>query len=114
MPDKFEQVNWPMVHDTRHKVSCMFQVQVCKQVMGIDGTSFNQSQYQHDKDPKCPSCEEYVETCSHVLHCNEEGRVSALQQTTALLDEWLVSVWCDMMCEVKGGYYGRNSTRKAS
>ena len=86
MPDQFEQVDWPMVHTTLHKVPRMFQIWACKQVMDIAGTNFNQSKYQDEKDPTCPSCDECIETCPHVIHCNEAGRVDALKQTITLLD----------------------------
>ena len=72
MPDQFEQVDWPMVHETLHEVPCMFQVWDCKQVMGIAGTNFNQPKYQHDKNPKIPSCDKYVKICSHMLHYNKD------------------------------------------
>ena len=73
MPDQFEQVDWPMVHETLHKVPRMFQVWDCKQVMGIAGTNFNyQPKYQQDKDPKFPSCDKYIKTCYHILHYNKD------------------------------------------
>ena len=68
---------------------------LCIQVIDIDGTNFNQSQYQHDKDPEYPSCDECVQTCPHVLPYNKEGRVDARQQTIAPLDEWLKDVGMD-------------------
>ena len=79
MHNLFEQVKWPMAHETLHNVPDMFQEWACKQVMGIADTNFNQSQYQQDKDPKFPSCDKLIEICSYVLHYNKEGRVDVLQ-----------------------------------
>ena len=40
----------------------------------------------------CPSCNEEEETCRHVLGCDEEGRVKALNCTIDLLDHWMRTV----------------------
>ena len=40
----------------------------------------------------CPSCGQEEETCQHVLCCEEEGRVKALNCTIDLLDSWLQKV----------------------
>ena len=42
--------------------------------------------YKANHDPICPSCNEEEETCRHVLGCDEEGRVKALNCTIDLLD----------------------------
>ena len=36
-----------------------------------------------------------VETCHHILHCEEERRVAALNCTIDLLDSWLKKVGTD-------------------
>ena len=43
----------------------------------------------------CPSCNEEEETCRHVLCCDEDGRVNALNCTINLLDIWLRTVGTD-------------------
>ena len=47
------------------------------------------------QDIECPSCGKEVETCHHILHCEEEGRVAALNCTIDLLDSWLKKVGTD-------------------
>ena len=42
--------------------------------------------------PMCPSCNEEEETCRHVLGCDEEGRVKALNCTIDLLENWMRTV----------------------
>ena len=36
-----------------------------------------------------------METCHHILHCEEEGGVAALNCTIDLLDSWLKKVGTD-------------------
>ena len=111
MPDQFEQVDWPMVHETLHEVPRMFIVCYCKQVMGISGTNFNQPKYQQNKDPKFPSCDKYVKTCSHMLHYNKDeamhfnGQLTYWTRRSRKLERiWACgSVWYDMH-EGKGGF----------
>ena len=43
-------------------------------------------------DVLCPSCGEEADTCAHVLHCEEKGRVDALVGSIKSPDEWLASV----------------------
>ena len=49
-----------------------------------------------DIDPRCLSCnlgeDSPHETCSHVLYCEEEGRVAALNCTIDLMNNWLWTV----------------------
>lgn len=53
----------------------LFAFCVCKQVMGVAGTNEMEAQYtpNHNKN-KCPSCWVPIETCGHVLNCEEDGR----------------------------------------
>ena len=51
-----------------------------------------QSQYKPHHDPTCPSCNQCVETCAHVLSCNESGLVDALYWYINLLEKWLNKV----------------------
>ena len=60
--------------------------------MNIVGTKLAQSRYKPHHDPTCPSCDKCVETCVHVLSCNEAGRVDALYQSINLLDNSLKKV----------------------
>jgi hypothetical protein len=46
-------------------------------------------------DPRCPSCLQEKETCSHILHCHDAGRVKALHLTISLLADWLEEVGTD-------------------
>ena len=41
--DAFDKVDWPNVNWTLHKVPCLFQIWVCKQVMIIPATNKNLS-----------------------------------------------------------------------
>ena len=77
-------------NDGLHDVPRMFAVWACKQVTDIAPTNANRKVYQPDHDPKCPSCSECDETCAHVLHCEEAGRVDALQRSISTLDKWLL------------------------
>ena len=70
----------------------MFQVFACKQVTDIAGVNVTLARYTPHKDTACPSCGQEVETCHHVLHCKEEGRVAVLNCTIYLLDSWLKKV----------------------
>lgn len=67
----------------------MFQLWACKQVMGIAATNGLRARWTEGLDPKCPSCQRHKETCSHVLYCEEAGRVDVLLQTIRLLEHWL-------------------------
>ena len=63
-----------------------------QKVMNIAGTNLIQSQYKPHHDPTCPTCDQCVETFSHVLSFNEAGQVDALYQSINLLDKWLNKV----------------------
>ena len=58
-----------------------------KQVTNIAGVNSNQAVYKANHDPMCPSCNEEEETCRHILGCDVEGRVKALNCTIDLLDK---------------------------
>jgi hypothetical protein len=45
--------------------------------------------------PPLPSCGQARETCSHILLCNDMGRVEALMHSINLLEHWLVEVDAD-------------------
>ena len=79
--DQFKEVAWRQVYDTLHLVPRMFGIWTCKQVMGIAGTNYN------------PSCDFCLETCGHVLFCEEEGRVNALHKTIRSLES-LIQTQC--------------------
>ena len=68
--------------------------------MDVAGMNLNQSKsiYTEGNDPHCPccpSCSTAPESCSHVLHCEEVGRVNALQRSIGWLDTCLEGVGTD-------------------
>lgn len=91
-PASFHEVAWEEVYATLHEVPRMFQLWAAKQVMGIAGTNSYQARYKEDHDPHCPSCDNAIETCAHVLHCCEAGRVEALHRSIGWLDDWMKEV----------------------
>ena len=95
LPDQFKEVDWEMVHTALHALPRMFQIWACKQVMGVAGTNLFQSKYRPKHDPMCPSCTRSVESCSHVLHCPEEGRVDTLLGTIDFLNSWMKKIGTD-------------------
>ena len=80
--EAFNQVAWRSVLAALHEVPEMFQKWACKQVHNIADTNGNVAKRRSNNEaplcPKCPSCTIEVETCQHVLQCNEEGRVEVL------------------------------------
>ena len=60
--------------------------------MGEAGTNLKQSYYTEGHDPHCPSCAQALETCKHVLMCDEAGRVDALALSIGRLNDWLGKV----------------------
>lgn len=48
-----------------------------------------QARYTPNHSKKCPSCGVAVETCAHVLICEESGRVESLHKSISLLDKWM-------------------------
>ena len=85
----FNEVTWQHVYDTLHNVPRLFQLWACKQVMEVTDTNINQLMYKENHDPHCPSCDVALETCQHVLHCEEVGRVNALKRDVGWLKDWL-------------------------
>ena len=73
----------------------MFQIWTCKHVMGVAGTNLYQSKYRTNHDPKCPSFTGCVESCTHVLECQEEGRIETLLGTIDFLDIWMKNIGTD-------------------
>ena len=88
---QFQEVAWKQVHDTLCEAPRMFQIFACKQVNDIAGVNVNLARYTPHQDKVCPSCCQEAETCHHVLLCEEEGRVAALNRTINLLDMGLMS-----------------------
>ena len=86
----FREVAWKeAVYPTLHDVPRLFALWACKQVQEVAGTNLQQSQYNDEHDPHCPSCTLSLETCSHVLHCPHAGRVDALRRSIDLFDDWI-------------------------
>ena len=73
----------------------MFRVFACKQVNNIAGVKVSLTRYTPYQDTAYPSCGQEVKTCYHILNCEEEGRVAALNRTIYLLDSWLKKVGTD-------------------
>jgi len=92
---QFDEVDWPAIHQTLLDVPRMFSIWACKQVMDIAPTNLNQKQYKPEHDPLCPSCGRVEETCAHVLHCEEAGRVECLGRSIDNMAEWLRDVGTD-------------------
>jgi hypothetical protein len=92
MADEFEEVawRWRAVHSALWDVPRMFQIWATKQVMEVAGTNLMQSKYKEGHDKMCPSCICCIETCGHILRCQEEGRVDILEKSIDLLDDWLI------------------------
>lgn len=57
--------------------------------MDVAGTNVNQALITEGHKPYCPSCDNVLETYTHVLHCEEAGRVDALHCLIDWLDNWL-------------------------
>jgi hypothetical protein len=93
--DAFDEVAWRVVHTALWEVPRLFQIWAAKQVMGLAGTNEMQARYKEGHDKKCPSCNVADETCGHILHCQEEGRVEVLEKLIDLLDDWLIDQGTD-------------------
>ena len=89
--EQFHAIAWREVYEALHEVPEMFQKWACKQVLDIAATNCNLAVYKEDHDPRCPSCEDDIETTGHILCCREVGRVEALQLSISLLDDWLAA-----------------------
>ena len=115
--DQFEEVEWPLLHKALNDVPRMIQVWACKQVCGVAGTNEMQARYTPNHSKKCPSCYTCVETCSHVLDCEEEGRVDLLHQCTdpmlqKVLIEYAHGRGGKTMSKIVGGKTGKCDSRK--
>jgi hypothetical protein len=86
--DKFEEVDWELVHRTLHSVPRLFQVWASKHVLGIAGT-MKFLAHQDGCEPTCPSCRPCEETCTHIARCPEAGRMEAFLQAVAKLSRWM-------------------------
>merc|ERR1712086_667377 len=109
----FREVAWRQVNETLHAVPRLFQLWACKQVTDAAGTNVNQATYIEGHDPRCPSCDREMETCAHVLHCGEAGRVEAFCRSIDWLKDWLEEVGTDLSLRVALVEYarGRGDTR---
>lgn len=87
--NQFDEMDWPSVHQTLFDVPRMFSIWAYKQVMDIAPTNLNQKKYKPNHDPLCPSYGLVEETCSHVLLCEEIGRVYSLGRSIDNMATWL-------------------------
>lgn len=94
-PSEFDSVDWESIDAALVSVPRLFQIWACKQVNGIAGTFKFRSRYESGVEPMCPSCTVEEETCGHILHCQEQGRVRALLASFEVLEEWLEEVNTD-------------------
>ncbi len=89
--DKFDKVDWEMIHIPLRRVPRMLQIWACKQIMDIAPANKNRL-WECLLCPLCPSCAQVPETCSHILFCNHAGRVDVLMKSIDLLASWLTEV----------------------
>ncbi len=92
--DKFDKVDWEIIHFTLHRVPRMFQIWACKQIMDIAPANRNKPG-ERSLCPLCPSCTQVPKRCTHVLFCNHAGRVDVLMKSINLLACWLTEVDTD-------------------
>ncbi len=87
----FDEVDWPHVHRTlNNKVSQLFELWACKQVMNIAATNKNlHRRHCNGHSNKCPCCTIHVEMAEHILLCPKEGRVEVFRLATSALERWL-------------------------
>ncbi len=69
---QFDDINWPSVHGTLHKLLRLFQIWAAKHINNIAGTMMFLS-HQDGRCKLCPSCQMWEETCQHVARCPEVG-----------------------------------------
>lgn len=48
------------------------------------------------QDKKCPSWNICIESCSHVLTCEEEGCIEVLHRSIELLKQWMKNYETDI------------------
>ena len=87
--EQFDEIYWPACYQALVEAPRMFQIFASKQTFGIAGCNVNQAYYTPGHNKMCPSCGVVQETSSHVLHCNEVGRVDVLHKSIDYLDRWL-------------------------
>jgi hypothetical protein len=108
---KFDLVDWEMVYKTLLEAAKLFQLWVCKQVMGIAG----KREWDRSEMRKCPSCTIARNTCAHVLFCDHEGRVETLKHTLEFMEKWMEQAdtepdLLDYIAEYAHGVGGRTMT----
>jgi hypothetical protein len=87
-------------HKALHHVPrLLFAPFVCKQVMDIAGANSRLSKHEPSHSPLCPSCLDCIETCGHVLTCEQEDRVKCFLMSADNLEKWLRSVGTDPTLE---------------
>ncbi len=84
----FDKVGWDSVHGALHSVSRLFQVWALKHLLGIASTMKFLS-HQDGREPVCPSCLAWEETCSHIAQCPEAGHTAAFQQSVSGFTSWM-------------------------
>jgi hypothetical protein len=82
---EFDYVDWELVYEKLRDVPRLFQLWLCKQVMGVAGTM----EWDKTAVRSCPSCMVARDTCIHVLFCSHKGRVETFKHTLDLMEEWL-------------------------
>ena len=109
----FRGISWSQVYDTLPKVPQLFQLWAYKEVTDAAGTNLKQARYPGGPDPHCPSGDSVLETCTHMLHCKEAGRVEALRWSIDWLDNCLKEVGTEQsLCVALVEYArGRGNTR---
>lgn len=96
-PDQFEEVKWPVVNKALHNVPRMFQCWACKQVTDVAETNQMQAIYMPNHDKNCPSCGVCIETCGHVLSCEESSKVDLLHKSINSVDQWMKDQGTDLV-----------------
>jgi hypothetical protein len=87
--EQFDEVYWPACYRALSDTPRMFQLFASKQTLGIAGCNVNQAFYTPGHNKMCPSCGVVQERCSHVLMCEEAGRVEVLHNSIEHLNRWL-------------------------
>ncbi len=85
---QIECINWESIHHTLHNLPRLFQIWAAKHVLGVTGT-MKFLAHQDRRSSLCPSCQECIETCTHIARCSETGRCKAFHQSTEEVERWL-------------------------
>ena len=92
-PEELKEMARMQVYDALHDVPLMFQLSACKQVMDVAGTDYSLAKRNKEEhDQCCLSRGQEIQTCSHILQCNEADRVGAMKRFIGSLDNLLQSV----------------------